>query len=105
MGLVNMARSQDEMRGAQPALEKSDEPKYPYGLRISLDNDSLKKLGVKELPAVGDTLMIKANVTVVSTSENESAEGGEYKCCDLQITDLGLGKQAREVGTDKIYSK
>lgn len=60
-------------------------PKYPYGLRITLGTDELKKLGIDKLPGLGDSIKIEAECDVVSVSESESLYG-EHRCVELQIT-------------------
>lgn len=63
---------------------------YPWGLAIRLESEELAKLGVTELPAVGDEFhfMAVANVTGV----NQSARVGQddEKCVALQITQLAV---------------
>ena len=78
------------------------EMKYPYGLRICLDQKSLEKLGLKELPKVGSKMMIQAMVEVSSASQYESLENGKNKSLDLQITELGINtkKGAKEISSE-----
>ncbi len=71
MSLTDMKRSKKERKSEEAALS-SDAPAIPYGLRISLDDESLKKLGFKNLPAVGDRMVIAAIGTVDSVSEHDS---------------------------------
>lgn len=73
------------------AVEPSsaDRPRYPWGLSISLDTDTLDKLGMKTLPDVGEAYMLVARVDVTGVSSNES-EGGKARSVSLQITDLCL---------------
>ncbi len=75
---------------SQPAIAY-EQPKYPYGLQITLDTESLKKLGYKDLPEVGTILTLKAKVEVCSTSLNERADSEPCMCMGLQITDMELG--------------
>lgn len=87
MNVVNMKTGTESVQGENGQVETRDE--YPWGLRISLDGDALKKLGI-ELPKVGEMLALGglAKVCGVSTREHE---GGEmHSNIDLQITDLGL---------------
>lgn len=72
-----------------PASTMSEQPQYPYGLRLSLDDASLNKLDVSQLPRVGEKMMIEAVVEVVSVSAHESKEGPR-RTLDLQITELCL---------------
>lgn len=100
--LVNMKISQaarDKMN--QPSSIATDQPAYPWGLSISLDNDSLRKLDLDggDL-TVGSTLSLRAKVEVVSISSNESKGGDSNQNVSLQITDLGLdgeGDAAKEL--------
>lgn len=65
-----------------------ERPRYSYGTCLHLDETALKKLGIKELPEVGQELHIVAVGKVTGTSENEY-EGGSHKCLDIQLTDMG----------------
>lgn len=74
------------------------QPKYPYGLSISLGEDELEKLGIRtedgklDLPEVGDIISLVAAAKVTSVSSREEMSG--EVCCrvELQITHLGLGE-------------
>ena len=74
--------------------------KYDYGLRITLNADSLKKLGVKDLPTVGDEYHLMAACRVISTSKNAS-ETNESARVELQITHLGLNSEADDADEKK----
>ena len=50
MELINMKQSNKSETGIAPA--ESEAPRYPYGLELRLDKESLDKLGVKTLPSV-----------------------------------------------------
>lgn len=70
-----------------PDIEKSE---YPYGLRLSLDKDQLKKLGISVKDyEIGDTVTIEAKAKVESLSSS-SGSSGDYETVCLQITDLSL---------------
>jgi hypothetical protein len=89
-----MALSKEEAQESQPStLAEPELPKYAYGLRLELDDDALEKLGITELPAVGETLMITAKVEVIGTSTNERQGGDEESCVSLQITHLAIGDE------------
>lgn len=99
--MVSMARTPDE---AKKEVEKYDAPSpaavssvptYPYGLCISLEDESLEKLGLNgEMPAVGEVLQFCAiaKVTSASLNEREKSDGTKEQCCrvELQITDMGV---------------
>ena len=88
----------DEVSPAEPVG-----PRYPYGLSINLDNDSLEKLGMDKLPEVGVVLTLTAKVKVTSASVNEY-ENNKERNVGLQITDMDLGKAKVEKDTaEELY--
>lgn len=89
-----------------------DLPRFPYGLSISLDDEVLEKLGIKDLPKVGAVMLLQAQVTVTSVSSRatqDSKEKGEptestSSDVSLQITDMELQGAARDLAS-QLYSK
>ena len=71
--LTDMRRSKKERKkqSNEDAVDINT-PAIPYGLRITLDDESLKKLGIKTLPNVGDRMVVAAIGTVNSVSEHDS---------------------------------
>lgn len=67
----------------------ANEPMFPWGLCLTLNNDSLKKLGIP-LPDVSNTFTLVAQVVVVRTSANKAADGDNCLSADLQITEMRL---------------
>lgn len=69
-------------------------PKYPYGLTVYLDDDTLKKLGITDLPKVGTALPATITFMVTGTSQRATQSGKEGEtmrtCVDLQITDMDI---------------
>jgi hypothetical protein len=99
--LVSMAKTPEEVQqdmADMPAVApagKISGPKYPYGLCLSLDDESLEKLGLDgDLPEVGEVLQFSAiaRVTSASMNEHENGAGASDTCCrvELQITDMGV---------------
>ena len=90
--MVDMKISKAEKKRSQndimPASLSSGE-RYPYGLQIRLDNDSMKKLGI-ELPEVGEEVTVYAKADITEASANETSEGGKRLSCTLQITRLQI---------------
>ncbi|MDR8093064.1 hypothetical protein KPB05_37035, partial [Burkholderia gladioli] len=72
------------------AQADTDQPAYPYGLSICLDDDALAKLGITSLPDVGTPFTLTARVEVCSTSQYQNQDGAD-RILSLQITDMELG--------------
>ncbi len=70
--------------------EPGDGPKYPYGLRLCLNDGSLEKLGITAMPAVGTVMQLTAIARVVSANANEQRDGDVESSIDLQITDMDM---------------
>lgn len=68
---------------------KPDGPKFPFGLQLHLDDVTLKKLGIEELPPVGSEKLIIAKIRCERISEREDAEGKD-RAVDAQIIEMGL---------------
>ncbi|EIZ8816828.1 capsid staple protein [Cronobacter sakazakii] len=86
MELVNLKNGTDTYQDESGETKTRDD--YPWGLRLNLDNDTLKKLGVS-MPAVGTEIMITARAVVKATSTRE--DGNEkYQNADVQITDMAM---------------
>lgn len=111
MKLVNMkcAEEAGENEAGEGEAESSgmiEKPEYPYGLRISLNGESLDKLGISMLPQVGQKMMIQASVQVCSVSQYENQNGNKDRSVDLQITDLGVGSESnRDDARKKLYGE
>lgn len=99
MKIVDMARSED--------FDGPDYPEpspYPCGLRISLNQEDMKRLGITEMPALGDQCCFYICGEVMSTSE--SSEYGESKCMGLQIQKMAVEEPpAEEEAEDKVVDK
>lgn len=98
MALVNMQQSAEEAKEHGNCCEPvaSDEPRYPYGLELHLDEDTLAKLGITAPPAVGTTMMITAKVMVTSASQYQRQGGEKESSSCWQITDLECGSSATD---------
>lgn len=104
--LINMENTPQEAKAQVGLTPESDAPKYPWGLEISLNDDSLDKLGIETLPAVGTAVTIVAKATVSSTSERATESDGACASMCLQITEMQLsGVQEDALGraTKALY--
>lgn len=66
---------------------------YPYGTRITLDADSIKKLGIQKMPAVGSKVKFEAEATVALVSQSEDG-----KRIELQVTGMDMGAAGSKEG-------
>lgn len=104
--MVSMEMEKDQaekMYGEKTIM--ADAPKYPYGLKINLDETSMGKLGIEGLPAVGQKMMLHAVVEVCSVSAYDSKEGGLKKGMDLQIVAMELEEKKEEMLESKSEEK
>jgi hypothetical protein len=83
----------DMMVGAIPCA--GDQPDYPYGLRISLTERELEKLGLKPDCDIGDIIDLRAFAEVTSVS-TERRDGKDTARVELQIQRLALENEAGE---------
>ena len=105
--LINMETTPQEAREMVKPTP-ADAPKYPWGLQICLNDDSLEKLGVKTLPAAGTEVTIVAKAVVAGTSERQTEGEGTKASMDLQITDLqidGLDRDVFNRAAEMLYGK
>ena len=104
--MVDMAKTPEEVKKDAPAAVTLGDtppkvPVYPWGLCLSLDEDSLSKLKLDgEMPSVGEMIHLCAMAKVTSVSENEMEDGnGGKKTCrrvELQITHLATENEDDE---------
>lgn len=87
-GMTNMKLSKSERKELRKTLV-DDGPKFPFGLSINLDDESLEKLEMTKLPTVGKEMTLTAKVKVTSVSAHDS-EHGKDRSVGLQITDMAL---------------
>ncbi len=70
--LVDMRRSKKERKRLNEVAVVGEESAIPHGLSITLDDESLSKLGIKELPNVGDRMVVAAIGVVNRVSQYDS---------------------------------
>ena len=94
MKLTSMEAPKSESNIATPNgdvfVDPSPTPKYAWGLKITLNTDSLNKLGIKiDDYKAGDKGGLSAKFVVEEVSSRDTDDGKENELC-LQITDLGI---------------
>lgn len=91
--LVDMKFTKAEAKAQAEEYTKpspDNEPSYPWGLEIRLEDESLAKLGITTLPEIGAEFHLSVVATVKSASESRMASGRTDRCVCLQITMLGV---------------
>lgn len=91
--MISMKLTPDEAK-EEAGYAEPQPPAYPWGLSISLDSDSLSKLGITDMPAVGGVMYLQARCEVCSTSQYENQDGKD-QTLSLQITDMSLSSGQR----------
>lgn len=95
MSMSDMKLTKKESKEMMPTTsisEKYEGPEYPYGLMITLDKDSLKKLNLDASKIqTGKKFTLTASCQVVAVSSRQSfGNGGGYESVELQITKMQL---------------
>lgn len=80
------AEAKETMLGYN-ATDVKDAPKYPYGTRLDLNDDTLQKLGITKMPSIGDEVAITAVGKVISVNAYEE-QGGAEQCLGIQLTSM-----------------
>lgn len=89
MELKSMKMSDEEAAKGEPCAVV-DPPAYPYGLSITLNDETITKLGLAALPAAGQKMMLHARVEVTSVSQYEQKDNDKERSIGLQITDMAV---------------
>lgn len=93
MALTDMSLTAEEAKEADccaPSTNGDKGPKYPWGLRVDLDDGSLEKLGMGLMP-VGTEVTIMAKARVVTTSSYEREGSDPETSVGLQIVAMDVG--------------
>lgn len=70
-----------------PDTVMASRPAYPWGLCITLDDDSLKKLGMK-LPELDQVIEFKIKAQVTGVNAYKRGDEDDESSASLQITEM-----------------
>lgn len=101
--MINMKMSAKAASEYSTAVSAGDEPAYPYGLSISLKDESLQKLGITAPPVVGTQMRIICLVEVTSSSVEQQQDGDKQTRCEMQITDMEIEKPDTRDAASVLY--
>lgn len=94
--------SQEKREGSLLSVE--DKPSFPYGLKIEIDEDTAKKLGLTTMPSVGDFMNVIGRAEVVSVRKEENVGDDHGFSFSLQIQDLDVSQESLEKkASDVMY--
>lgn len=86
---ISLAYTPEEAKEETAESSEMEAPKYPYGLTLYFDDETMKKLGIDGAIDVGTMVGISGNAMVVGYSER-ATQTETRKCLDMQITDLAI---------------
>ena len=90
--MVSLKRTADEVKQDMAPTKSGAGPTYPYGTQISLRHEDLQKLGMGELPKVGQKFHLHGHAVVTSVSHEERQSGPPSRRVELQIHKMALKK-------------
>jgi hypothetical protein len=99
--MIDMTLSPDAAKQETFLGDQDGGPKYPYGLSLYLDNDTLNRLGIQTLPAVGAQMSLTAICKVTSVGADED-QSGMVQRVNLQITAMEIS-EAEKTPAQSIY--
>ena len=97
---TDMSLTDDEKLDTVMPIRMADKPEYPCGLRISLSENELTKLGLEGDCEIGDTIDLRALAKVTSVSANET-ETGRFCRVELQIEQMAVEIEDEEAEMPK----
>ena len=106
--MVSMAYTTAELKERKKEYSPADisnEPKYPYGLELNLNDQIIKKLGMKsEDFRGGKILTLTATVKVTGVNIREEADNDEKTNVNVQITEMEIsGKPDTSKAAETLY--
>lgn len=94
-GLKSLLITSGEKR-ENSVMSLEDKPSYPYGLKIHLDEETVKKLGISEAPEVGKKVQLMAIGEVVSVEKQEGRGDDHSFSMSVQLQDVDLQPSSRD---------
>ena len=100
MSLVSVKLPKRSKKDDRTLAVPSEAPRYPYGLEISLDNETLKRLGMK-LPRVGESMKVRAVGSVTAVRESERRKKKERNV-QIQLEKLEVVPSKKQTAEDAV---
>lgn len=80
-----------------------DKPSYPMGLRLMIDPETFKRLGI-EVPDVGSIIKLLASAEVVGVNKENSQDDTESYSVSIQIQQMDVKYEDDEEEEEKTTS-
>jgi hypothetical protein len=104
MKLVSMKRPKQSKTAMKSEMSVGyEQEKYPYGLKINLEDKEVDKLpSVKKL-TVGDKVMVHGQGHIVSVRKDENQSGNDHHRIEIQIEDIAVEptKKKKDMSMDE----
>lgn len=98
--MVDLLEMPEKIETTASSPEYAQQPCYPYGLCLRLDEKTMAKVGIDELPEVGEMIHIMAIAKVISVGSS-ATENHDSKHMELQITHMALEDEDKEYSYSK----
>jgi len=94
MDLIDVAYTAKERKEEKAEMNVSSKaPEYPWGLSLTLNEETLAKLGMEKLPRVGEELYVWAVAKVTSVAMRSDQHDDEDRSVSLQITHMQCSEE------------
>ena len=98
--MINLAHSEEEKKDMKDSMAV-EAPRYPYGLEIDLDPATVKKLGLSDVPKVGEKFMVLAIAEVSAVRKDRGVQDDSVGfSVSLQVTDMDIKKEEQKEKKD-----
>ena len=103
--MKNMRMNAEEKKDLySPESVIDDKPEYPYGLTITLNQESIEKLGIdaKSLK-IGQAFKVLAEAKIKEIREVKENGDVQEHSIELQICEMDMAKEEEEKSADQFY--
>ena len=106
--MIDMKLTDMEKKDNSQSSILYDQASYPYGLKVQLDVEAYRKLGLGEPPKIGAKMMLLAHVEVCSIYKEPSKGDDHNYSMGLQITEMDLkphDEEKKETAESVMYGE
>lgn len=100
MTMKSMKLSKKEAKG-EVAIDVPDGPRFPHGLTLHLEDETLKKLGIANVPDVGTEMRV-VGVGVVESSNQHQSQRRKNRSISIQLQRLDVKPTKKATAEDAV---